>query len=125
MEVKPNPSAGPQSEILELAVSLFKQVYILTADLPPATMFKYTMALRSAAMSLPPAIAEAELRLEVLESMEFFTLALGYLVELKNQLAAVREIGPELAARFAPLVAQVQELGRRLEQRLASMSENG
>lgn len=112
----------PQSPIIEAAVQLFKEVYMLTADLPPTTMFRQIMALRSAAMSLPPAIAEAELRVEVLESMEFFNIAAGYLVELKNHLQAVQAHGAEMATRFAPLLIQVQDLGQLLQQRLDELA---
>lgn len=117
-----NPSEVPQSPIIEAAVQLFKNVYVLTAELPATTMFRQIMALRSAAMSLPPAIAEAELRLEVLESMEFFNLAAGYLVELTNHLQAMQAQGAELAARFAPLLAQARELGQLLQQRLDELA---
>ncbi len=68
-------------------------VYKLTRDFPKDELFSLTSQLRRAVVSITSNIAEGFSRGFPKEKIQFYTIALGSLTEVQNQLLIARDIG--------------------------------
>lgn len=73
--------------------NLVLQVYKLTKIFPKEESFGLTSQLRRAAVSITSNIAEGFSRASFKEKSQFYSMSLGSLTELQNQLLIARDIG--------------------------------
>lgn len=72
---------------------LVLSVYILTRTFPKEELFGLTSQLRRAVVSITSNIAEGFSRGFPKEKLQFYSIALGSLTEVQNQLLIARDIG--------------------------------
>ena len=73
----------------ELVLSIYK----ITTDYPKAELFALTTQMRRASVSITSNIAEGFSRSSWKEKYQFYSMALGSVTELENQLLISRDIG--------------------------------
>ncbi len=79
-------------EVWQLAMSLAKRVYELTAGFPREERYGLASQLQRAAVSIPSNIAEGNARVSTKEYARFVSVALGSCAELQTQLLLSREL---------------------------------
>jgi four helix bundle protein len=72
---------------------LVLEIYQITKKFPREELFGLTNQLRRAAVSLTSNIAEGFSRNSYKEKLQFYSMALGSLTEIQNQLLISRDIG--------------------------------
>lgn len=75
------------------AVSLCKQIYLITENFPPQEIYSLTTQLRRAAISVGSNIAEGSARYANKEFIRFLNIARGSLAELDTQIYLAKELG--------------------------------
>ena len=73
--------------------NLVLMVYSITRDFPKEEQFGLTVQLRRAAVSITSNTAEGFSRKSYKEKTQFYSMALGSVTELQNQLLIARDIG--------------------------------
>lgn len=68
-------------------------IYEITKKFPKEEMFGLTMQLRRAGVSHTSNLAEGFSRASYKEKTQFYTMALGSLTEVQNQLLVARDVG--------------------------------
>lgn len=79
-------------DVWNLAITLVKQVYLVTERLPTSEIYGLTNQIRSAAISIPSNIAEGQSRQSAKEFRQYLAIGLGSLGELETQLIIAKEI---------------------------------
>lgn len=79
-------------KIWEQGIELVKQIYVLTAHLPPTEKFGLTSQITRAAVSIPSNIAEGCSRNSEMEFKRFLEIAMGSLFEVDTQLIIIQEL---------------------------------
>ena len=79
--------------VWQRSMELVVAVYQLTDDFPRQEIYGLISQMRRAAVSIPSNIAEGFGRQGYKEKIQFYYLAQGSLIELKNQLLAAKDIG--------------------------------
>ena len=80
-------------ETWQIGHSLTLEIYQLTKTFPKEEMFSLTSQLRRAAVSFTSNIAEGFSRQYYKEKVQFYSVALGSLTEIQNQLLVSRDVG--------------------------------
>jgi len=73
--------------------TLVLKIYKTTKTFPPKEQFGLTNQLRRAAVSITSNIAEGFSRNSYKEKVQFYSVALGSLYEVQNQLLVARDVG--------------------------------
>lgn len=68
-------------------------IYTMTKEFPKEELFGLTSQLRRAAVSISSNIAEGFSRFSMKEKAHFYSIALGSLTEVQNQLLIARDVG--------------------------------
>ena len=102
------------------AMTLAKEVYRATTQMPDSEKFGLTIQMRRAAVSIPSNIAEGHGRESRADYIRFLRMARGSLMELHTQLILVEELSllrlpPELNAIQTERDRVLQALIRSLE----------
>ena len=90
-------------------------IYKETKNFPKEEIFSLTNQMRRAAISISSNIAEGFGRQSYKEKIQFYYLAHGSLVELKNQLFIARDILYTTVVNFEILMEQVAQVQRLLQ----------
>ena len=101
-------------EIWRLAVSLAKDVYVITDKFPKREVYCLTDQIRRAAVSIPSNIAEGKGRSTAKDFVHFLNTARGSLYELKTQLYIAREIAYLTEEDFSSLHKQIENLSHKI-----------
>lgn len=75
------------------AHALVLEVYRLTKNFPKEEQFGLSTQLRRAAISITSNIAEGFSRSSLKEKIQFYSISLGSLTEVENQLLAAKDLG--------------------------------
>ena len=97
-------------------------IYRMTKSFPKEETYSLTDQIRRAATSITSTIAEGFGRHSYKERVQFYYLANGSLIELKNQLLIARDVGYLFADDFDKL-AQQANIGHQLLQGLITKSK--
>jgi len=93
MEYKKKIKLFTDLEVWQEAHKLVLMVYKITKDFPKEELFGLVSQLRRAAVSVTSNIAEGFSRFSYKEKIQFYSMALGSLTELQNQLLVARDVG--------------------------------
>ncbi|QQG45097.1 MAG: four helix bundle protein [Candidatus Sungiibacteriota bacterium] len=105
------------------AHKLVVMVYKITEKFPKSEVFGLTNQMRRSAISVTSNIAEGFGRQGYKEKVQFYYLAQGSLIELKNQLIAAKDVGYLTDKDFAGLVEQAN-LAHKILQGLITKSKH-
>lgn len=105
------------------AHSLVVMIYKITKDFPKEEIFGLTNQMRRAVISITSNIAEGFGRQSYKEKIQFYYIAQGSLIELKNQLLAARDIGYMHKDCYSEL-SQQADLAHKLLQGLITKSKS-
>ncbi len=105
------------------AHALVLDVYSLTRNFPKDETFGLTSQMRRAAVSITSNIAEGFGRHGYRERVQFYYLAHGSLVELKNQIIVARDVGYIPSNRLHQLKTQA-DLAHKLLQGLITKTKS-
>lgn len=86
--------------------NLVLEVYNVTKDFPDEEKFGLIIQLRRAVVSITSNIAEGFSRNSYREKLQFYSIALGSLTEVQNQLLIARDIGYLSKEKFHSLAEQ-------------------
>ncbi len=81
-------------------------IYKITRKFPREEMFGLVNQMRRAAVSITSNIAEGFSRQYYSEKVQFYSMALGSITELQNQLLVARDVKYLTADEFAPIAEQ-------------------
>jgi len=85
---------------------LVLDIYRITKNFPKEEQFGLTNQLRRAAVSFTSNVAEGFSRNSYKEKLQFYSMALGSLTEIQNQLLITRDIGYITKKEFAEIAQQ-------------------
>jgi len=85
---------------------LVLEIYKITKTFPKDEQFGLTNQLRRAAVSFTSNIAEGFSRNSYKEKLQFYSMALGSLTEIQNQLLVAKDIGYLTKQEFAKIAHQ-------------------
>src|SRR3989344_8804995 len=91
---------------------LVLEIYKITKAFPKEEQFGLTNQLRRAAISLTSNIAEGFSRRSYKEKLQFYSIALGSLTEIQNQLLIAKDIGLLTAKNFSDIANQTVEVSK-------------
>ena len=91
---------------------LVLMIYSVTKQFPKEELFGLTNQLRRAAISLTSNIAEGFSRRSYKEKLQFYSIALGSLTEIQNQLLIAKDIGLLTAKNFSDIANQTVEVSK-------------
>lgn len=100
--------------VWQKAMQLVVDVYNLIRLLPKEEKYGLSDQMRRAAISIPSNIAEGNARFSQKDMVHFFYIAQGSRAELETQLELCELIGYISKESLAPVLMQVQEIGRML-----------
>src|SRR3989338_3207901 len=86
--------------------SLVVDIYELTKKFPKEELFGLTNQIRRAAVSITSNIAEGFSRQSLKEKAQFYSMSLGSLTELQNQLLVSKDIGYFTAEEYEEIIHQ-------------------
>lgn len=87
-------------------------IYETTKQFPKEEVFGLTNQLRRAAVSLTSNIAEGFSRASYKEKIQFYSIAIGSLTEIQNQLLIARDVGYISKTEFDGVAAQTIEVSK-------------
>lgn len=87
-------------------------IYELTKKFPKEEVFGLTNQLRRAAVSFTSNIAEGFSRNSYKEKLQFYTMALGSLTEIQNQLLIARDINYITKDEFSEVAEQTVDVSK-------------
>lgn len=90
-------------------------IYRVTKTFPREELFGLVSQIRRAAVSITSNIAEGFSRASYKEKIQFYTMALGSLTELENQLIVARDVGFLAPDTFQTCAEQAILVGRILK----------
>ncbi len=91
---------------------LVLEIYRVTQKFPKEELFGLIMQLRRAAVSFTSNIAEGFSRNSYKEKLQFYSIALGSLTEIQNQLLIAKDIGYILQKEFNEIVEQTIKVSK-------------
>lgn len=101
-------------------IQLVKMIYKLTAVFPREEQYGLVSQMRRAAVSIPSNIAEGHARNSLKEYIQFLSVAVGSLAELRTQLI----ISAELEYADAKTIAEIQEFSDKHIKMLRSLQKS-
>ncbi|MBP7172734.1 MAG: four helix bundle protein [Cloacibacterium sp.] len=96
------------------SITLVKNVYILTKDLPSEEKFGLISQIRRCAVSIPSNIAEGAGRNNVNEFIQFLGIAFGSTYELETQLILLQELNFKTENDVQPLLNELSEIQKMI-----------
>ncbi len=93
---------------------LANRLYVVTADYPKTQLYGLVSQIQRAAVSIPSNIAEGYNRNSRKEYIRYLSIALGSVAELETQLLISQEQRYITPAIAAPLLTELDELGKML-----------
>lgn len=96
------------------AHTLVLDVYRITRSFPREELFGLTSQIRRASVSVTSNIAEGFNRSSKKEKIQFYSMAIGSLAEVQDQLEIARDIGYLDAATFADVSARALTIHKLL-----------
>jgi four helix bundle protein len=93
---------------------LANRLYVVTADYPKTQLYGLVSQIQRAAVSIPSNIAEGYNRNSRKEYIRYLSIALGSVAELETQLLISQEQRYITPAVAAPLLTELDELGKML-----------
>ncbi|MGE4073411.1 MAG: four helix bundle protein [Lysobacterales bacterium] len=108
-------------EVWQVAMSLVRKVYALTADWPAEHRFGLAAQIQRASVSIPSNIAEGNARRNRREYLQYLGIASGSTAEVQTQLLIAQDLrlGEMHALEQALMVVErVSQMLRRLQQAL-------
>jgi len=112
-------------EVWQLAMTLGKQMYEITAAFPSDERFGLVNQMRRAAVSIPSNIAEGHARSSTAEFQRFIMIAMGSVAELETQVLLSLDLGflnLDQQEQLMPKLDQIGKMLRGLHQSLARRS---
>jgi len=112
-------------EVWQLAMTLAKQMYEITAAFPSDERFGLVNQMRRAAVSIPSNIAEGHARSSTAEFQRFIMIAMGSVAELETQVLLSLDLGflnLDQQEQLMPKLDQIGKMLRGLHQSLARRS---
>ena len=100
-------------DIWHLGMKIVKDVYTLTAKLPPSERFGMQLQMRKAVISMPSNIAEGCSRSSNKDTRRFLEISLGSAFELETQLLAGQMIGFFSEEDVTGYLPNIQEFQRK------------
>ena len=91
---------------------LVLMIYAATKKFPKEEIFGLVMQIRRAAISFTSNIAEGFSRNSYKEKLQFYSIALGSLTEVQNQLLIARDIGYLSQKEFGDIAQQTVEVSK-------------
>lgn len=91
---------------------LVLEIYKLTQKFPKEELFGLTMQLRRAGVSFTSNVAEEFSRNSFKEKLQFYSMALGSLTEIQNQLLVARDIGYLTKEKFDKIAEQTIKINK-------------
>ena len=91
---------------------LVLMIYVATKKFPKEEIFGLVIQIRRAAISFTSNIAEGFSRNSYKEKLQFYTIALGSLTEVQNQLLIARDIGYLSQKEFGDIAQQTVEVSK-------------
>lgn len=85
---------------------LVLEIYKITKNFPKEEQFGLSIQLRRAAVSFTSNIAEGFSRNSYKEKLQFYSMALGSLTEIQNQLLVAKDIGYMAKEKFDKIAEQ-------------------
>ena len=101
-------------EVWKSAVTFVKEIYLVTAQFPPAEIYGLTGQIRRAAVSIPSNIAEGQGRNSGKEFRQFLGIALGSVGEVETQLIIAKEIAYLNVEELNPLLERIDHIRKML-----------
>ena len=100
--------------VWQKAMDMTEMLYGLVKRLPKEELYSLGDQMRRSAVSVPSNIAEGNGRQNDGENVHFLRYALGSLFELETQLQLSVRVGYFTQSEVAPLLSQVNEVGKML-----------
>lgn len=91
---------------------LVLEIYTITKKFPKEELFGLTMQIRKAIISFTSNIAEGFSRSSYKEKMQFYSISLGSLTEVQNQLLVGRDLGYITKSKFTELAEKTINLNK-------------
>ena len=91
---------------------LVLEIYKITEKFPRQEMFGLISQIRRAAVSVTSNIAEGFSRISYKEKIRFYSMSLGSLTEIQNQLLVAKDIGYISLDNFNNLASQTVEISK-------------
>ena len=101
-------------EVWKASIAFVKEIYLLTAQFPPAEIYGLTGQIRRAAVSIPSNIAEGQGRNSGKEFRQFLGIALGSVGEVETQLIIAQEIAYVNIEELHPLLEKIDHIRKML-----------
>lgn len=95
-------------------MTLTRELYRVSLQMPAHETFGLNSQMRRAAVSVPSNIAEGAARRSRNELLSFLHISRGSLAELETQVLLARDIGYLTTASTGPLLDLIDEVGRLL-----------
>ncbi|HZW18069.1 MAG TPA: four helix bundle protein [Luteimonas sp.] len=106
-------------DVWQLAMTLARQVYAITAGFPREERYGLSSQLQRSAVSIPSNIAEGNARGSTRDYARFVSIAQGSCAELQTQLL----LASDLYAEQAPAIAEALDSCDRASQMLLRLSQ--
>jgi four helix bundle protein len=94
----------------QMGHQLVLKIYKITKNFPKDELFALTSQLRRAAISFTSNIAEGFSRQSYKEKVQFYSISLGSVTEIQNQLLITKDIGYISESEYVTLVPLMLEL---------------
>jgi four helix bundle protein len=101
-------------EVWKSAVIFVKEIYLVTAQFPPAEIYGLTGQIRRSAVSITSNIAEGQGRNSGKEFRQFLGIALGSVAEAETQLIIAKEIAYLNVEELNPLLERIDHIRKML-----------
>lgn len=85
-------------------------IYNLTKQFPPDERYSLTDQMRRCVISITSNIAEGFSRKSYKEKVQFYSISLGSVTELQNQLMVARDVGYISSKEFSPIAELIIEV---------------
>lgn len=101
-------------QIWKRSMSLVKEIYIITQDLPSEEKFGLISQIRRCVISIPSNIAEGAGRNNVNEFIQFLGIASGSAYELETQLILLFELNFKTEKEISALLNELSEIQKMI-----------
>lgn len=99
--------------IWQQGISMVKNIYQITLDLPKEEKYGLVQQIRRAAVSVPSNIAEGQVR-GTREFIHFLRISIGSLAELETQLLLASELRFLNKEQTSPILEDLESLSRQI-----------
>jgi len=106
--------------IWQQGISMVKNIYMLTQDLPKDERYGLLQQIRRAAVSVPSNIAEGHVR-GTKEFIHFLRISIGSLAELETQLLLASELSFLNKEQTSTIIADLESLSRQIHSLIKSL----